>query len=540
MFRKSAGVYLAVFVGMFVCGTLLGQTELLAQSGAYVGLAQITNDDAVDLYPDVSPDGATVAYMSYQRSDAGRNFDIFLRKPAENTTTRLQDDGADDAFPAFNHSGDAVFFDAYRRVDKRAIWRRTVGGGADQKVTIIDRVGFGADCHPDKEWIVFNGVIDEEDIDIERDEDFWRQWRKTMPGIFLIQSDGSGFKDLKRKGLGPKWGPGGERIVYASHEYGNYEIYTIAGDGGDKLRLTTREAVDIEPAYSPDGRFIVFTSNEENHWNLWMMKADGTGLTQLTFHERVDGGPMWASDGFIYFHSNRSGNWDIWRLKPSGYEPIPPDRDGDGISNFKDQCPEKAEDLDGFQDEDGCPDEDDDNDGVPDATDQCEGEVEDTDGFQDEDGCPDPDNDNDGVLDGDDMCPSEAESANFYRDADGCPERSPVDKGDVLAFAFGFGQLSPTGSKNKAEIIRVAQAISQMPKAKIILKVYTDSRSHRANSRLTERRGERLVAALIKEGVPPDQLEAIGMGDAEPITSSTTTTGRRQNNRVVIDLAARL
>lgn len=66
------------------------------------------------------------------------------------------------------------------------------------------------------------------------------------------------------------------------------------------------------------------------------------------------------------------------------------DADGDGIHADADQCPDKAEDLDGFQDDDGCPEEDNDQDGIKDDSDLCPLDAEDVDGFQDDDGCPDP------------------------------------------------------------------------------------------------------------------------------------------------------
>ncbi len=47
------------------------------------------------------------------------------------------------------------------------------------------------------------------------------------------------------------------------------------------------------------------------------------------------------------------------------------DRDGDGIPDDRDRCPDQAEDFDAYQDEDGCPDPDDDGDGVPDDKDHC-------------------------------------------------------------------------------------------------------------------------------------------------------------------------
>jgi hypothetical protein len=66
------------------------------------------------------------------------------------------------------------------------------------------------------------------------------------------------------------------------------------------------------------------------------------------------------------------------------------DRDGDGLADTVDACPDEPEDKDGFQDDDGCPDADNDGDGIIDAMDVCPGEPEDKDGVDDGDGCPDP------------------------------------------------------------------------------------------------------------------------------------------------------
>ena len=104
------------------------------------------------------------------------------------------------------------------------------------------------------------------------------------------------------------------------------------------------------------------------------------------------------------------------------------DRDKDGILGREDGCPDEAEDIDYFEDEDGCPDPDNDGDGISDAGDGCVNDAEDVDGFEDQDGCPDPDNDGDGVLDGEDACPLEAEDKDGFEDADGC--RDPDDDGD--------------------------------------------------------------------------------------------------------------
>ena len=111
-----------------------------------------------------------------------------------------------------------------------------------------------------------------------------------------------------------------------------------------------------------------------------------------------------------------------------GWAPRVHDEDKDGVPDEVDQCPELAEDKDGFEDADGCPDFDNDDDGVPDDSDRCPTEKEDSDGFEDDDGCPDPDNDHDGILDTVDACPNEAGLASTDAKLNGCPVRdSDVD-----------------------------------------------------------------------------------------------------------------
>ena len=96
------------------------------------------------------------------------------------------------------------------------------------------------------------------------------------------------------------------------------------------------------------------------------------------------------------------------------------DKDGDGIDDKTDLCKEAPEDMDGFEDEDGCPELDNDRDGKLDEIDQCPLVPEDKDQFQDKDGCPDLDNDEDGVPDVNDECMMEPGTAM------GCPDPALV------------------------------------------------------------------------------------------------------------------
>jgi len=70
------------------------------------------------------------------------------------------------------------------------------------------------------------------------------------------------------------------------------------------------------------------------------------------------------------------------------WEPQLRDRDGDGIADRTDMCPDDPEDDDGFEDGNGCPDPDNDGDYILDDSDGCPDDAEDDDGVEDDDGCP--------------------------------------------------------------------------------------------------------------------------------------------------------
>jgi outer membrane protein OmpA-like peptidoglycan-associated protein len=103
------------------------------------------------------------------------------------------------------------------------------------------------------------------------------------------------------------------------------------------------------------------------------------------------------------------------------------DQDGDGIADDKDQCATAPEDIDGYQDQDGCPDPDNDGDGIADAQDKCPNDPETKNGYQDSDGCPDefPDRDKDGIPDAEDKCPDDGGPTAIHRMGEfyGCPDR---------------------------------------------------------------------------------------------------------------------
>ncbi len=130
-----------------------------------------------------------------------------------------------------------------------------------------------------------------------------------------------------------------------------------------------------------------------------------------------------------------------------------PDKDGDGITDASDKCP----DIAGIAKFEGCPDTD--GDGIMDSEDKCPEQA----GPVANEGCPITDRDGDGVEDLEDQCPDVIGTVGN----NGCPEKPLIivakDKitGEVLpnteiVLLNSSGQITKTGTTNSLGIVELA------------------------------------------------------------------------------------
>ena len=232
-----------------------------------------------------------------------------------------------------------------------------------------------------------------------------------------------------------------------------------------------------------------------------------------------------------------------------------PDSDGDGIANPYDKCPSAP----GDRMHDGCPDSD--GDGVFDDRDRCPTQAADT-----PDGCPVKDSDGDGFPDTTDDCPTEAGPLGGCPDADGdgianknddcpaipgptsnggCPEAPPpvteavrerLDyAAQAVAFETGSAQLKDDSYVILAEI---AGILRQYPDYNLRIAGHTDNTgSDVANLKLSERRANSCRDFLVRTGISPRRITAIGFGESRPKVSNATAAGRRENRRTEFELS---
>jgi outer membrane protein OmpA-like peptidoglycan-associated protein len=201
-----------------------------------------------------------------------------------------------------------------------------------------------------------------------------------------------------------------------------------------------------------------------------------------------------------------------------------PDKDGDGIADADDACPDVA----GVAKYKGCPVPDTDGDGINDEQDKCPTVK----GLARYQGCPIPDTDGDGVNDEDDKCPNRAGPASNQ----GCPEISKevIEKINFAAknvfFATGSFKLLPKSFKSLDEVATILKGDDLL---KIQIDGHTDAQGDDAkNQTLSENRAKAVKDYLVSKGVADANTSSAGYGETKPVADNKTAAGRAKNRRV--------
>jgi outer membrane protein OmpA-like peptidoglycan-associated protein len=220
--------------------------------------------------------------------------------------------------------------------------------------------------------------------------------------------------------------------------------------------------------------------------------------------------PDWQLSGGVGAGVLEGYGVPTWRvLIGATFTPTAHDRDEDGVVDSEDQCVEFAEDRDGVQDGDGCPEED-------------------------------PDGDQDGVADQDDECPTEKETINGHEDGDGCPDpgdrRVVFDDGefvvlDTIRFNTGSAEIHPSAQPLLDQVALTLRAYPEIEHIRI--EGHTDDTGPRElNMVLSQQRAVAVKHYLVRRGVNPRRLVVRSYGPDRPRDPGKDNAARAKNRRV--------
>jgi outer membrane protein OmpA-like peptidoglycan-associated protein len=203
---------------------------------------------------------------------------------------------------------------------------------------------------------------------------------------------------------------------------------------------------------------------------------------------------------------DRSGNPDLRAVISIVFEPKPAQIVSAHVEEVAEVTP-PAKPADDWQDRD--------NDGIADKDDKCPDDPESYNGYQDDDGCPDEE-----------------------------PKNLVVDVGSQLVtlegieFEFDKAIIRPESFK---VLDAVAKALVDNPDIQLVeVQGHTDEQGPSDyNLDLSQQRAAAVVDYLVGQGIDRARLTAHGYGESQPIDPSHTQAAYRKNRRVVFQIKGR-
>lgn len=205
-----------------------------------------------------------------------------------------------------------------------------------------------------------------------------------------------------------------------------------------------------------------------------------------------------------YGHERWRGFFGFRFGSPAGAAPAGPvrDRDGDGVPDNEDLCPDEP----GSAELDGCPD--DDGDGIPNREDKCPNQP----GPAEHDGCP----------------LGEREARVELRS-------KRILLNDSITFDTGKDTIKSVSFPLLDQVVALLADHPEMKRIRV--EGHTDNVGNAAyNKDLSSRRAASVVRYLVTKGVAQSRLAPVGYGFEQPITSNATALGRAKNRRVVFTI----
>ena len=262
---------------------------------------------------DVAADGGHVTRIAGLVGDAHK-------------VSRLTRTSTDNYAPRFDLDGTHVVYTSH--VDGNAeLMLLTLATRELRRLTDLPRTNeYGANYSPDGSSLLYSSIQ-----------------HRTNAGLITLQASGSSTRNeafMERdvatqedRRLSPSPGPvgsplyspDGTRVVFEAIVDGNLDIWTMAADGKDRVRLTTALEDDGQAAYHPAGDRIVFVRTFERNFELMDMATDGSDTRAVTTTPFSEYGGSFSPDGKWFVYAVERGfattelalmEWETRRVRP--------------------------------------------------------------------------------------------------------------------------------------------------------------------------------------------------------------------------------
>jgi TolB protein len=257
---------------------------------------------ATEYSPSWSPDGRWIVYTQ----ERGGSSDIYRIHPDGTGLERLTDDPAFDDQGSLSPDGASLAFISTRGSGTANLWRLNL---ATRRYTVLTRGqpgNYRPAWSPDGAWIAFSSDRD------TTPGTFPGQWEVLQStGIYVIHPDGTGLRRVTKMGGvagSPSWSVDGKRILfYETDETGAYlakggnsrtELVSVDVATGQCKQYTASNQVKLSPKWLSGGRIgysvraSLSDADTSSGIKVWYPDRHIVSLVQGLVHN-----PSWAPDG---------------------------------------------------------------------------------------------------------------------------------------------------------------------------------------------------------------------------------------------------
>jgi len=245
-----------------------GHKEIWHMDYDGAGQQQLTRLASITLSPRLSPDGARVAFSTFNNRGVQLGmYSLELGRPVAFPTF-----GGTNLSPAWSADGSKLAFSSSLRGSPN-IYVMDASGANLKRVS----EGSGPDVSP--VWNPKSGA-----------QIAFVSGRTSLPQIYIMDADGTNVQRMTDTGyaVSPAWSPNGQFLLFAwRRNYGpgapgGQDIYIMDIATRQWVQLTHDSGVNDFPSWSPDGRHIVYESRQGGKNEIWTMLADGSKPHVLT------------------------------------------------------------------------------------------------------------------------------------------------------------------------------------------------------------------------------------------------------------------
>ncbi len=223
---------------------------------------RITINRNLNITPNWSPDGRSIAYTSYRKTLP----DILISNIFVGTMEEPAKGVGQNFLPVFSPDGKQIAFMSNR--------------DGNSEIYVMNRDGSGLRRLTDNPAIESTPTWSPTGTQIAFTSD-----RTGTPQIYVVGSDGTGLRRLTFESYADRatWSPAPyNEIAFAARTGPGYDIKILSLQDGVTRQITFGEGTNESPAWAPNGRHMAFMSTRAGKSQIFTVDRDGKNIRQIT------------------------------------------------------------------------------------------------------------------------------------------------------------------------------------------------------------------------------------------------------------------